>query len=109
MQVTQAIRTMCEQSGLTHRQIANRLDKYSTYVSQMITRGTDPQSSTLADLARACGYSLVLMPRDGGEIITIGDDQGDDLQSDGGDQSDRIRQARDLMQRAAALLDSVGD
>ena len=104
MQVTQAIRTMCEGSGLTHRQIASRLGKYATYVSQMITRGTDPQASTLADLARSCGYRLELVPMDGGDSIVIGDAPDDAIPMD---DSDRISEARALMRRAAVLLDAM--
>ena len=103
MQVTQAIQSMCAASGLTHRQIAGRLGKYDTYVSQMITRRTDPQTSTLADLARACGYSLQLVPMDGGEAITIGDD------SRGTDAQPTISDARAMIARGLAMLEAMDE
>lgn len=102
MQAIEAIREIVDTSGLTHRQIAQRLDKYDTYVSQILTRGRDPQASTLADVATACGYRLELVPLDGGRSIVIGDDED---QHDEERAADRVAQARALVHRAAALLD----
>lgn len=102
MQAIEAIREIVDTSGLTHRQIAARLGRYDTFVSQILTRGRDPQASTLADVATACGYRLELVPLDGGRSIVIGDDdQRDDSAAD------RVAQARALVHRAAALLDDM--
>lgn len=100
----EAIRTIVEESGLTHRQIAGRLGRYDTYVSQILTRGRDPLVSTLADIARACGYRLDLVPMDGaGATIHIGDDADDDAGAVS------ISQARALLVRASAMLASLDD
>ena len=103
MQAIEAIREIVDISGLTHRQIAQRLDKYDTFVSQILTRGRDPQASTLADVATACGYRLALVPLDGGAPIVIGEEQ--DQRDDSA--ADRVAQARALVHRAAAILDDM--
>ena len=100
MDAINAMRVMIDASSLTHRQIAARLGKYDTYVSQLLTRSRDPQTATLADVAHACNYRLQLVPLDGGDAITIGDDQSDDQ---GGD-APTIDQARALLDRASAVL-----
>ena len=100
MDAMQAIRAMMSSSGLTHRQIAHRLGKYDTYVSQVLSRGKTPQTDTLTDIAHACGYTLQLVPMDGGNTIIIGDGSIPDTAPD-------IQQARALLQRAAAILDDL--
>lgn len=102
MDAMDALRTIIADSGLTHRQIARRLNKYDTYVSQTLSRATTPHADTLASIARACGYDLCLVPRDGGTTITIGD-----LDDAGATDDDAITQARALIHRAATLLDSI--
>lgn len=104
MDTIDAVRQMVDGSGLTHRQIARQLGRYDTWVSQILTRGRDPQVSTLADVAQACGYRLQLVPMDGGDTITIGEEDHDD--GDAGAQ-DPVVQARALVHRAAALLDDM--
>ena len=101
MDTTTAIREMIEASGLTHRQIASRMGRYDAYVSQLVSRGTEPRVDTLASVARSCGYRLQLVPLDGGASITIGDDAPDR------DDAPTIDQARALLARAAAILDQV--
>lgn len=103
MDAMQAIRAMMASSGLTHRQIAHRLGKYDTYVSQVLSRGKTPQTDTLTDIARACGYRLDLVPLDGGAAITIGDDAVD------WDDAPSIDQARAMIARGLAMLDQIGD
>ena len=104
MDAINAMRAMIDASNLTHRQIAARLGKYETYVSQLLTRSRDPQTTTLADVAHACNYRLQLMPLDGGDAITIGS-QGDDQ----GDDAPTIDQARALLDRASAILARLDD
>lgn len=102
MDGSQALRSMVEASGLTHRQIARRLGRYDSYVSQVITRSGAPGVDTIASIAHACGYRLELVPMDGGATITIGDhDQARH------DEAAAIDQARALIARAAALLDGI--
>ena len=104
MDAIDALRVMVEASGMTHRQIAHRLGKYDAYVSQVLTRARDPQAATLADIARACGYRLDLVPLDGGATITIGGEELPDL-----DDVPTIDQARALLARATAILDQIGE
>ena len=97
-----ALRVMIEQSGLTHRQISARLGKHDTYISQAVRRS--PGADTLASIASACGYRLVLVSNDD-EQIQIGEDET----SASANQSDNVVQARALLAKACALLDAVGD
>ena len=101
MDASQALREMVEASGLTHRQIARRLGRYDSYVSQVLTRSGSPGGDTIASIAHACGYRLDLVPIDGGSTITIGD-----ACDDTGDAA-TIDQARALLARASAILESI--
>ena len=101
MDASQALREIVEASGLTHRQIARRLGRYDSYVSQLLTRSGAPGADTLASVAGACGYRLELVPMDGSESLTIGDyEQTQPRAAD---------QARALILRAAALLEQVDE
>ena len=101
MDTTKAIREMIEASGMTHRQIASRMGRYDAYVSQLVSRGTEPRVDTLASVASACGYRLELVPLDGGASITIGEGLPDR------DDAPSIGQARALLARAASILDQM--
>jgi len=63
MQVTDAIREITLESGKTHRELAEKMGKAHAYVSAIISKGTDPKTGTMAELANACGYDLVLVNR----------------------------------------------
>lgn len=102
MDTMQAIRAMMTASGKTHRQIAHDLGKYDTYVSQILSRGKTPQTDTLIDLASTCGYRLELVPIDGGDPITIGDDS-----PDRGGSAPSLQDARAMLARASAILDQL--
>jgi len=97
MNAAQAMRTVVESSGLTHRQIEARAGRYGGWIGQTLMR-PKPGADLLASVAKACGYRLELVPMDGGEPIRIGDDVADVAEGD------RITQARALIGRAAALL-----
>ena len=72
MNVQSAVRHLVNMSGKSHRQLAADMGKSApTYVSGMINRGTDPQTSTFAMLARACGYRLQLVSDDGRDVVEI--------------------------------------
>lgn len=98
MNAAQAMRTVVESSGLTHRQIEARAGRYGGWIGQTLMR-PKPGADLLASVAKACGYRLELVPMDGGEPIRIGDDVAEVAKGD------RIAQARALIGRAAALLD----
>ena len=102
MDSVQALREAVEVSGLTHRQVAQRMGRHGAYVSQTL-RQKSVGGDVLASIATACGYRLALVPLDGGAPIVIGDD--DDHRDDSA--ADRVAQARALVHRAAALLDDM--
>ena len=101
MDGSQALRSMVEASGLTHAQIEARASRYGGWVGQTLARSR-PGSDLVAELARACGYRLELVPMDGGATIAIGD--YDEARHD---EAAAIDQARALIARAAALLDGI--
>ena len=100
MDASKALRSLVDASGLTHRQIAHKLGKYDSYVSQILTRSNAPGADTLASIAHACGYHLALVPDGDGEMIVIGEDFEPTAPS-----MDKIEQVRALLARACALLD----
>ena len=104
MDSVQALREAVEVSGLTHRQVAQRIGRNDAYVSQAM-RQKSIGGDVLASIAHACGYRLELVPLDGGAPIVIGEEQ--DQQDDSA--ADRVAQARALVHRAAALLDYMED
>lgn len=71
MSSLEAIRAMLERSGLTAYRVAVRLGRHSSYLSTMLRRGSVPSADLLAKIASACGYSLLLVPRGGGESIEL--------------------------------------
>jgi len=103
MDSVQALREAVEVSGLTHRQVAQRMGRHGAYVSQTL-RQKSVGGDVLASIATACGYRLALVPLDGGRSIVIGEDEG---QQDEERAADRVAQARALVHRAAALLDDM--
>ena len=103
MDAANAMRYVVEQSGLTHRQIESRAGRYGGWVGQTLSRPR-PGADLLAELARACGYRLELVPMDGGDPITIGDYDADEQTHE-----HAADQARALILRAAALLENVDD
>jgi transcriptional regulator with XRE-family HTH domain len=101
MDASKALRSLVDASGLTHRQIAHRLGKYDSYVSQILTRSNAPGADTLASIAHACGYHLALVPDGEGETIVI----GENFEPTDSSVDDKVQQARALLARACALLD----
>ena len=58
-------------SGLSMRAVSLKLKRSENYVSQTIRNGNTPLTDTVAEIAAACGYKIVLRPRDGGRKIVI--------------------------------------
>ena len=71
MTTLDAVRTMINASGLTPYRVAVDIGRHSSYVSQMLRRGSVPSADLLSQIAAACGYRLDLVPLDGGDVITI--------------------------------------
>jgi hypothetical protein len=51
---------MCSTSGKGTVQVSRELGKSKAYVSATINRGNVPRVDTLAEIAKACGYKVVL-------------------------------------------------
>ena len=64
MQTIEAIRHMCDEAGMTTVQVSEALGKSRAYVGATLSRGSVPKADTLSQIARACGYTLVLEGRD---------------------------------------------
>ena len=64
MGVSDAIRRMCEESGQGVVGVSQQLGKSKMYLSGMISRHTVPRVDTLAQIAKVCGYKLVLESND---------------------------------------------
>lgn len=68
MGVSEAIRRMCEESGQGVVGVSQQLGKSKMYLSGMISRRTVPRVDTLAQIAKVCGYKLVLESSAGDRI-----------------------------------------
>ena len=71
MDTLQALRQMLAASGLSPYRVAQMIGRHSSYVSQMLRRGSCPSADLLAEIAGACEYELQLVPLDGGAPLTI--------------------------------------
>lgn len=60
MQITEAIKHMCEKSGKGVVGASQALGKSRMYLSALISRWSYPRTDTLVQIAQACGYKLVL-------------------------------------------------
>lgn len=72
MNVKQAIEVMCERSGKSQRAVSSEIGKAPTFVGTTLSKGSVPRVDTMAAIARACGFELVL--RGHGVEIALGDD-----------------------------------
>lgn len=71
MKALDALRLMLDRSGATAYQVAVAIGRKPNYISGMLRRGSVPSADLLARIAAACGYSLRLVPLNGGEEIDI--------------------------------------
>lgn len=69
MQVNDAIDQMLDTSGMTKAGVSAALGKHRNYLSSTIYQGATPKIDTLANMAAAMGYKLVLVGH--GEEIEI--------------------------------------
>ena len=61
MQITEAIKHMCEKSGKGVVGVSQALGKSRMYLSALISRGSYPRTDTLVQIAQACGYTVELV------------------------------------------------
>lgn len=71
MKSLDAVRLMLDRSGATAYRVAVAIGRKPNYISGMLRRGSVPSADLLARIAAACGYSLRLVPLNGGEEIDI--------------------------------------
>lgn len=73
MRVHDAIRKMLAGTGNSARGVSAAIGRGPTFLSATFTHARSMQTNTLAAVAAACGYELVLRPREGddGEAFVI--------------------------------------
>ena len=76
MDSTTAIRRMMQREGVSPYRVALTMHKASSYVSGMLRRGSDPSTAVMADIAKACGYTLQLVGH--GETLTLDGTRADE-------------------------------
>ena len=60
---SEAMRLIIESSGKSGRQVAREIGRSESFISSSLAQGVCPRADTLARVARACGYELVLIPK----------------------------------------------
>ena len=63
MNASEAMRLIIEASGKSGRQVAREIGRSESFVSSSLAQGVCPRVDTLARVAHACGYELVLIPK----------------------------------------------
>lgn len=69
MSPSDAVREMVRASGMSAYAASRKAGRASAYISVLLSRGVDPSSRVLADIAIACGYTLQLVGH--GEVIEL--------------------------------------
>lgn len=64
MTTLEALQAMLDASGTTPYAAARAIGRGSSYVSGMLWRGSVPSADMLARIAAACGYEMLLVPKD---------------------------------------------
>ena len=72
MNTRDAIAKMCEISGKSQRSVSSEIGKAPTFISSTLNKGSVPRIDTMAKIAEACGFELVL--RGHGVTMDLGDD-----------------------------------
>lgn len=70
MNASDAMRKMIETSGKSGRQVAREIGRSDSFVSSTLAQGVCPRADTLAKVANACGYELVIVPADVASRLT---------------------------------------
>lgn len=72
MNTSDAIREMCRSCNKGTTEVSISIGRSGSYVGNMLSRGSTPRADTLALIAEACGYRLIL--EGNGHRIQIGSD-----------------------------------
>ena len=70
MDASEAMRLMIEASGKSGRQVAREIGRSESFISSSLAQGVCPRADTLARVAHACGYELVVLPQNEAERIS---------------------------------------
>ena len=62
MNSSSAIRELLNRVNISQRKASELLGKHYTFLSATLLKKSDCQCSTIAALAKVCGYKLVLVP-----------------------------------------------
>ena len=63
MNANDAMRAMIEASGKSGRQVAREIGRSESFVSSTLAQGVCSRADTLARVAEACGYEIVIVPK----------------------------------------------
>ncbi|MBR3224385.1 MAG: helix-turn-helix domain-containing protein [Atopobiaceae bacterium] len=75
MNANDAMRAMIEASGKSGRQVAREIGRSESFVSSTLAQGVCPRVDTLARVAEACGYEIVIVPKDVACSLVDGSDR----------------------------------
>ena len=71
MDTVKAVRRIVDDAGVSRAALSRSMGRAHKFVDTYLSRGTDPSLSVAAELARACGWRLVLEREDGSERIEL--------------------------------------
>lgn len=81
MQTNDAVREIIGNAGMSAYSASLALGKAHSYMTSLLKRKGGIGAPVLATIADACGYDLMLVPRDGGEPIVIDGSRSQDASS----------------------------
>lgn len=73
MNTRDAIERMCELGEKSQRTVSKEIGRNPTFLGTTLSKGSIPRVDTMAAIAKACGFELLL--RGHGVTIELGDDQ----------------------------------
>ena len=62
MLLTDAVRALATRTGHSLRSLSVAFGRSPNFIANTLNRGSDMTCNTLACIAKACGYALVLVP-----------------------------------------------
>lgn len=71
MYILDAIREIMNNAGIGKREMGRLMHKSDMYMNGIINRGSIPKVDTMVSIASTCGYDVVLVPKNGGDSITL--------------------------------------
>lgn len=71
MEAFEAVRRIVDGAGVSRAEASRRMGKGDKFINSILVRERTPRVDTLALIARACGWRLVLEREDGSERIEL--------------------------------------